>query len=197
MPDNAVFCSGCGTNQQGDITISQHKPIYEMKTITCYPTERAEQQTNEFYQDLGWEVLSMDRKQLNAGQTPNFFFDGSNVAYGGSTQHFTTQTHISIRRDKKMPNYDKIKELSDKAEYYRSEQKNPRPEYFGKESEIAKAKLAGCIWLIELFPVGLYFLIAGNRAEKKLKQDTIVYKQNIVKNYAIADEYRQQCKKLL
>jgi hypothetical protein len=112
------FCGGCGAAAAGAPAPAapQQKggyggPNYEFKTVKCYPDEGTEQRYVGFYQDMGWEVVDMDRKQTFDGQSYNAF-DGS------STSHYSTSTYIKMKRDKNRPNYAQIAQLSAVAEDY-------------------------------------------------------------------------------
>ncbi len=99
ISDESKVCEKCGAAQKT-------APDYEYKTVRCYPSDSTENKYKMFYESCGWKITDIDRRQTYDGQS----FDG--------TQNYSTQTHIKMQRDKNMPNYDKIRELSEKAEGY-------------------------------------------------------------------------------
>lgn len=96
--DGSLICDKCGATQT-------NAPDYEYKTVRCYPSEATEERYREFYENCGWKVTDMDRRQTFEGQS-------------GGTKTYATQTHIKLQRDKNMPYYEEIRALSAEAESY-------------------------------------------------------------------------------
>jgi hypothetical protein len=142
MSDGAAFCASCGASQADGGAVSQGggyiAPNFEFKTVRCYPSDATESKYKYFYEGCGWIIMDMDRKQVYTGQSA----DG--------TRHYSTQTHIKMQRDKNRPNYDKIYELSAKAESYFDT--TPAAYSYGKGTKSA---------FIALLAMGIVFLILG------------------------------------
>ena len=191
LDDNAEFCSKCGTNQTNNLSPDKgyRAPNYEFKTVRCYPSDYSENKYKEFYENCGWTILDMDRKQEYTGQ------DSS------GTRHYSTQTHIKMQRDKNMPNYEKIKELSDKAEEYF----DTTPKTKSIRRWIFIAILAAILSLPNLFAykvmfitillgvvVGICILKIVLNVSKNKKTRTSYYA-----NKSVSDKAYQECKDLV
>jgi len=162
---------------------------YEFKTTQCYPHAATESMYKNFYEGCGWEILDMDRKQEYKGQSS----DG--------TKHFSTQTHIKLRRDKSMKNYSEIETLSAEAEAYfdTTPKKSPSGKYgfylfiigaliliIGIIGKSMPLDIAGGAVLA----FGVLLLAIGAKKNKALKASYLVSK-------AAADEAFEKCKKLV
>jgi len=210
----AKFCPNCGAGRDGVATATAQPaykaPNFEFKTVRCYPSDYQEQRYKEFYEGCGWTILDMDRKQQYTGQSS----DG--------TKHYSTQTHIKMQRDKNHPNYEKIAELSEKAEKYFDTNANTK-----KVSKTGVGKL--CIVAISIGPflvlwgaimralmedmrigmasvigviaVGIAMIVAGIVGlvlmGKKLKKSNAEVTERYNKNKVEADAACEECKKLV
>jgi len=215
---DAKFCPGCGASRDGVATAAQvayKVPNFEFKTVRCYPSDAAETKYKDFYEGCGWTILDMDRKQIFAGQTQG---------YNTRTNHYSTQTHIKMQRDKNHPNYEKIAELSEKAEAYfdtspKTVKLNRTPQGLGGLALIGVGLLAlifggfyGCMDSLSSFSdyqtittvsliagavmmaVGILLVVLAVLSMKK-KNPGIIESYN--KNKAEADAAYAECKKLV
>jgi len=204
MQDGLKFCGSCGANQESGASAAQpvqtayRAPNYEFKTVRCYPSDSAEDKYRRFYEDCGWTILDMDRKQK---------FDGQTTASDGSrTSHYSTQTHIKLQRDKNRPNYDKIKELSDIAENYFDTTPNTKK---SNKAFLAPLIIGAVLLLLGIINrMSVFLLIAGAVLVgggialavvlvKKCKKTNAAITERYTKNKAEADAARAECKRLV
>ena len=198
MLENSQFCGKCGGGQNGQVGGYQQQqvykpPNYEMRTVQCYPSDEAEREEVDFYAMCGWEVMGMDRKQTFEGT----FSDGT----GGQSKRYLTRSHIQIKRDRNMPNFIKIKELSDKADSFRNKSDVPKPQNYGEEDTLRTYRrnfalvtvLTLGMLLVFTLPLVLYF----SSKLKKLERETILYHKSKSKNNEIALKYAKQCDALI
>ncbi len=191
LDDGTEFCPKCGASQTGAETPQQNyrAPNYEFKTVRCYPSDYTENKYREFYENCGWTILDMDRKQVYSGQ------DSS------GTQHYSTQTHIKMQRDKNMPNYEEIRKLSDTAEEYFDTTAKTKPTT--RWIIVAVVAILGLIFNL-LFGapaliavpfaviIGVCVLMFTLAVTKNKKMRKIYYA-----NKAISDKAYEECKKLV
>ena len=193
MPDNAIFCSGCGTSPEGEAgaTFGHKPPNYEFKTVKCYPNEYTENMHKDFYEACGWQIVDMDRKQL---------FDGQDDL---GTKHYSTSTYIKMQRDKNRPNYERIMELSAKAESYFDT--SPNTISLKKDKKYKKAATWSSTFLVLGFcylpVIGWFISIPFFKKKKKRKLEIEEHNYEMVKSYnenkAKADAAFEECKKLV
>ncbi|MCL2630534.1 MAG: hypothetical protein FWD49_03285 [Firmicutes bacterium] len=158
-------------------------PNYEFKTLKCYPNDYTEQRYVDFYQNCGWQIMDMDRKQVYTGQSS----DG--------TKNYSTSTHIKMQRDTSMLNYAKIAELSAKAERYFDTSLTNAVNY---DKAFASAKgLATMFVLFGFFilPVIGWFLSIPFFKKMKLRKQEVTETYN--KNKSESDKAYEECKALV
>jgi len=212
MPDNTVFCGGCGTNNQGGGQAAQQPiykvPSFEFKTVRCYPSDYEENKYKEFYEDCGWTIMDMDRKQTNSG---GYSAGGYNVT------NYSTTTHIKMQRDKNHPHYAKIKELSETAEAYFDT--TPAAKKYGNKTKAAFLMFLllglmllpygiGCAFLFESLITGIIMgsiggvfifiaIIIRTKTAKKIRLKKKELQESYNRNKAVANQARVECKKLV
>ena len=156
---------------------------YEFKTITCAASERAEQAYTNFYQNLGWEVIEINRRR-RTNQTTTSFVQGVSC----TTQSHTDWAEIKLRRNRNHHNYEKIRAISNEAvnHWQKSEVTAPKP----RGSRLAFF----CVLIWPITPFILAWVFATRPSRKKRQQQ---HDESLQANNAKAIELSQECAKLL
>ncbi|MCL2061317.1 MAG: zinc ribbon domain-containing protein [Firmicutes bacterium] len=191
MPDSSVFCSSCGASQQGGAATAQtayRAPDWEFRTEKCYPSDAVEKKRRELYENCGWTIIDMDRKQTYEGQT----FYGAGV----STKNYSTSTYIKMQRDRNHPHYQKMKELSPIVESYYT--RSAPTKDLVKNSSIGTWVLLG----FTVLPIIGWFVAIGLGISQRAKNDRIEEENEQIeaafeRKKPAADEALAELKKLL
>ena len=145
---------------------------YESRTVQVYPSDYEERKAISVYERGGWELTNNVRNQERHGDTISTFI------------------RLSFRRNKNMPNYEKIKELSADAEYLIGKEAS------GGTSHTNKAFILGLVGLV-FFPLCFIFWILAAKAYKKGKKELAEAQTVFDERERLANEKLNQCAQYL
>jgi hypothetical protein len=120
VPNDGAVCLKCGAAQNAQDHVRQtYRPLnLESKIVDVYPSKKAEREAIEFFESTGW-ILSASAKTQDTKMNKELHIPLLSASVTTKIVFTTsTCTRMTFQRDRNMPAYERIKELSEDAESF-------------------------------------------------------------------------------